>query len=126
MSLVSLVSCAKGYIVKGLYLLRQFATDHNYDKYKYGSRDLVDVTHHVLLIRRYFMSQRPLDVLNEALNSPVIVRLKGGREFRGELQGYDMHMNLVLDNAEELKENEQSKKLGTIIVRGDTVVYVSP
>jgi len=64
------------------------------------------------------MSQRPLDVLNEALNSPVIVRLKGGREFRGELQGYDMHMNLVLDNAEELKENEQSKKLGTIIVRG--------
>jgi Small nuclear ribonucleoprotein (snRNP) homolog len=72
------------------------------------------------------MSQRPLDVLNESLNSPVIVRLKGGREFRGELQGYDMHMNLVLDNAEELKENEQSKKLGTIIVRGDTVVYVSP
>ena len=72
------------------------------------------------------MSQRPLDVLNDALNSPVIVRLKGGREFRGELQGYDMHMNLVLDNAEELKENESSKKLGTIIVRGDTVVYVSP
>jgi small nuclear ribonucleoprotein len=35
-------------------------------------------------------------------------------------------MNLVLDNAEELKENEESKKLGTIIVRGDTVVYVSP
>ena len=72
------------------------------------------------------MSQRPLDVLNDALNSPVIVRLKGGSEFRGELQGYDMHMNLVLDNAEELKENEESKKLGTIIVRGDTVVYVSP
>ncbi len=72
------------------------------------------------------MSQRPLDVLNDVLNSPVIVRLKGGREFRGELQGYDMHMNLVLDNAEELKENEESKKLGTIIVRGDTVVYVSP
>jgi small nuclear ribonucleoprotein len=37
-----------------------------------------------------------------------------------------MHMNLVLENAEELRESESSKKLGTIIVRGDTVVYVSP
>ena len=49
------------------------------------------------------MSQRPLDILNESLETPVIVRLKGGRDFRGELQGYDVHLNLVLDKAEELK-----------------------
>ncbi|MBC7109515.1 MAG: small nuclear ribonucleoprotein [Archaeoglobi archaeon] len=71
------------------------------------------------------MPQRPLDVLNKALNSPVIVRLKGGREFRGVLQGYDIHMNLVLDDAEEIRE-EGNVKLGTIIVRGDNVVYISP
>jgi small nuclear ribonucleoprotein len=69
---------------------------------------------------------RPLDVLNNALNSPVIVRLKGGREFRGSLRGYDMHMNLVLDNAEEIKEGEIIRSLGTVIIRGDTVVFVSP
>ncbi len=72
------------------------------------------------------MAQRPLDILNAALNMPVIVRLKGGREFRGELQGYDPHMNLVLDKAEELVNGQVVKKLGTIVVRGDTVVYVSP
>jgi small nuclear ribonucleoprotein len=71
------------------------------------------------------MAQKPLDVLNKALNSPVIVRLKGGREFRGILQGYDIHMNLVLNDAEELKE-DGVRKLGTIIVRGDNVVYISP
>ncbi|UZE92696.1 MAG: small nuclear ribonucleoprotein [Methanosarcinales archaeon] len=72
------------------------------------------------------MGDRPLDILNESLNAPVIVRLKGKREFRGELFGYDVHMNLVLNNAEELRDNEVIRKLGTVIVRGDNVVYVSP
>ncbi|MGA3359667.1 MAG: LSm family protein [Halobacteriota archaeon] len=72
------------------------------------------------------MSQRPLDILNESLETPVIVRLKGGRDFRGELQGYDVHLNLVLDKAEELKGGEAIKKFGTIVVRGDNVVYISP
>ncbi len=46
------------------------------------------------------MAQRPLDILNESLNGPVIVKLKDGRTFRGELLGYDIHMNLVLDDTE--------------------------
>lgn len=71
------------------------------------------------------MGKRPLDILNNALNKPVLIRLKGAREFRGELQGYDMHMNLVLANAEEIKESE-TKTLGTVIVRGDNIVFISP
>ncbi len=71
------------------------------------------------------MGNRPLDILNNALNKSVLIRLKGSREFRGELQRYDMHMNLVLANAEEIKENE-SKKLGTVVVRGDNIVFISP
>ncbi len=71
------------------------------------------------------MGNRPLDILNNALNKSVLVRLKGAREFRGELQGYDMHMNVVLANAEEIKETE-TKKLGTVVVRGDNIVFISP
>ncbi|HIH69927.1 LSM domain-containing protein [Methermicoccus shengliensis] len=71
------------------------------------------------------MGNRPLDVLGDALNSSVLVRLKGAREFRGMLTGYDMHMNLVLEDAEELLE-DGSRKLGTVVVRGDNVVYISP
>jgi small nuclear ribonucleoprotein len=71
------------------------------------------------------MGNRPLDILNNALNKSVLIRLKGSREFRGELQGYDMHMNLVLANAEEIKENEP-KKLGTVVIRGDNIVFISP
>jgi small nuclear ribonucleoprotein len=72
------------------------------------------------------MANRPLDVLNKSLQTPVIVRLKGGREFRGILDGYDIHMNLVLINAEEITGGETVKKLGSVVVRGDTVVFVSP
>jgi len=72
------------------------------------------------------MSKRPLDVLNDSLGSPVIVRLKGAREFRGELQGYDVHMNLILNKAEEIREGEIQRKLESVIIRGDNVVYISP
>ncbi|WOF15202.1 RNA-binding protein [Methanoplanus sp. FWC-SCC4] len=72
------------------------------------------------------MTKRPLEILDKALNQkPVIVSLKGGREIRGILQGYDVHMNLVLENAEE-EIDGVTQKAGTLIVRGDNVIYISP
>ncbi|MDD1717641.1 MAG: RNA-binding protein [Methanoregulaceae archaeon] len=72
------------------------------------------------------MTKRPLDILDQVLNrQPVIVALKGGRELRGILQGYDVHMNLVLDKAEEV-DNGVVRTVGTLIVRGDNVIYISP
>ncbi|MDT8357107.1 MAG: LSM domain-containing protein [Methanomicrobiaceae archaeon] len=72
------------------------------------------------------MTKRPLEILDQALNrQPVIVCLKGGREIRGILQGYDVHMNLVLDKAEEEIEGK-TEKYGTLIIRGDNVIYISP
>ena len=45
---------------------------------------------------------------------------------RGRLYSFDQHMNLVLEDAEDVTNAESTKKLGTIIVRGDNVVLVSP
>ncbi len=70
--------------------------------------------------------QKPLTVLNQAINKPVIVELKSNREFRGVLDGYDPHMNLVLKNAEELINHSLVRKLEVTIVRGDNVIYISP
>lgn len=70
--------------------------------------------------------KRPFDVLNNALNSNVLVKLKGNIEVRGTLASFDVHMNLVVENAEELENGETKRKLGTVLLRGDTVVYVSP
>lgn len=71
-------------------------------------------------------TSRPLDVLGKALNSQVLIKLKGGREFRGSLKSFDMHMNLVLNDAEELENGETSRRLGVVLIRGDNIVYISP
>ena len=69
---------------------------------------------------------KPLNILNQAVNKNVIVELKGKREYRGVLDGYDPHMNLVLKNAEERLNGETVRKLSLAIVRGDNVIYISP
>jgi small nuclear ribonucleoprotein len=69
---------------------------------------------------------KPLSLLNQKINSNVLVELKGGRGYRGILDGYDPHMNLVLRNAEELLNNEVKRRLEVTIVRGDNVIYISP
>jgi small nuclear ribonucleoprotein len=69
---------------------------------------------------------KPLAVLSAAVNKNVIVELKGKREYRGVLDGYDPHMNLVLKNAEEIVNGQLLRKLSLTIVRGDNVIYISP
>lgn len=69
---------------------------------------------------------KPLNVLNQAVGSNVMVVLKGGREYRGILDGYDPHMNLVLRNAEERLDGQPTRSLNVVIVRGDNVIYISP
>ncbi len=70
--------------------------------------------------------KRPFDILNGSLNHSVIVGLKGGVEFRGVMQAYDVHMNIVLDKAEQMINGEVKRGLGTILLRGDSIIYISP
>ena len=65
-------------------------------------------------------------VLDESINQVVLIKLKGGKTLRGNLLGFDQHMNLLLDSSEEIPAEGDSKSLGTIEVRGDNVVMISP
>ena len=72
------------------------------------------------------MAVKPLNMLNNNMNGRVIVELRGGKEYRGILDGYDPHMNLVLKKAEEYQAGEKMRDLELVIVRGDNVIYISP
>ncbi len=64
-------------------------------------------------------------VLEDFLDSNVLVQLKGGRMLKGILESYDNHLNVVLRQAEEI-EGERSRRLGTVLIRGDNVIVISP
>ena len=65
-------------------------------------------------------------VLDESVGKVVLIKLKGGKIIRGTLQGFDQHMNLLLESSEEIFEEGKKNSLGTIVVRGDNVVIISP
>jgi len=69
---------------------------------------------------------RPLDALNAARNKRVIVELKNGKQFVGTLKAFDIHINAVLENAEERESGEMKRKLGVVFLRGDTIILISP
>ena len=71
--------------------------------------------------------ERPLDALNQAKGKRVIAELKNKRQVIGTLEAFDIHINLVLDDAEERdEEGKISRKLGRVFVRGDMVLFISP
>jgi len=68
---------------------------------------------------------RPLDALNKARNKRVIVELKNGRTYLGKLVSFDIHINTVLEEAEEHVDGVMKRKLGNIFIRGDTITIIS-
>ena len=65
------------------------------------------------------------DALASYLGSYVLVKLKNGVGVKGILRSYDHHLNLVLSEAEELS-NGSSRRLGLVLIRGDSVIVISP
>lgn len=72
------------------------------------------------------MAEAATKILEESLGKTVLIKLRGNRKLRGRLEGFDLHMNLVLENAEDISTTDNTLKLGRIIVRGDNVILISP
>jgi small nuclear ribonucleoprotein len=70
--------------------------------------------------------ERPFDLLNRVIGQQVLVRLKNNVSVRGKITSFDAHMNLVMESAEELNDGELKAKLGTILLRGGNIIFVSP
>ena len=54
----------------------------------------------------------------------VLLRLRNTKTIQGSLQDFDIHMNLTLENAEDITE-EKHEKLGKILLRGDNILAIS-
>jgi len=54
----------------------------------------------------------------------VLLRLRNKMSLQGILKDFDIHMNLTLEDAEDVTESTP-KKLGKILLRGDNVLLIS-
>ena len=71
-------------------------------------------------------SVRPLDALNRSRDKRVIVELKNNKSYVGSLKAFDIHINVVLEEADEVINGEVKRKLGVVFIRGDTITIISP
>jgi small nuclear ribonucleoprotein len=67
----------------------------------------------------------PLSLLEKSVNKKVNLLLKDNRVLEGTLIGYDDYLNMVLENTEETTP-DAVKRLGTVILRGNNVVSITP
>lgn len=69
---------------------------------------------------------KPLDVLQQNLHKKVLVEMKGGKALRGTLDAYDQHLNIVLSAAEDIGAEGAAARSGLTLLRGDSIVFISP
>ncbi|KAJ1915712.1 U6 snRNP-associated protein Lsm7 [Tieghemiomyces parasiticus] len=75
----------------------------------------------------------PILDLSKYADKRITVKFMGGREVSGLLKGYDLLLNLVLDETEEiLKANNAdqaepaTRQIGLLVCRGPAIITISP
>ncbi len=63
-------------------------------------------------------------LMSNSKNKSILLRLRNNKTIKGNLLDFDVHMNLTLDDAEDVTD-EEPEKLGKILLRGDNILSVS-
>jgi len=63
-------------------------------------------------------------VMSNCQGKIILLRLRNTKTIQGALIDFDIHMNLTLNNAEDISE-EKHLSLGKILLRGDNVLAIS-
>jgi len=63
-------------------------------------------------------------VMGNCQGKTVLLRLRNTKTIQGILIDFDIHMNLTLNNAEDISE-EKHLSLGKILLRGDNILAIS-
>jgi small nuclear ribonucleoprotein len=58
------------------------------------------------------------------LDKEVVVRLKSNIEYHGKMVNVDIYMNMILDETKEFNGGQQVANYGTVIIRGNNVLFV--
>jgi len=62
--------------------------------------------------------------LKKYMEKRLFVQLNGNRKVLGILRGYDVFLNIVLDDAVEEKPGGERERIGMVVIRGNSVVML--
>ncbi len=81
----------------------------------------------------YNDSRNPLRALQDKVGSEIVVRLKDGTEYVGNLKKFDSFMNIIINSAEkraspveDVSEESESEVYKEIFIRGNNVLFILP
>ncbi len=63
-------------------------------------------------------------LMNNSRDKVILLRMRNTKTIQGILKNFDIHMNLSLEDAEDISD-EKPEKLGKILIRGDNILAVS-
>jgi small nuclear ribonucleoprotein len=69
-------------------------------------------------------AKRPLTTLQKSTKKKVTVRLKNEIEYKGKMDNVDSYMNLIMTDAEEIREDKVVANFGRVILRGNNVLFI--
>ncbi len=70
------------------------------------------------------IAKRPLTTLQKSTKKKVTVRLKNEVEYKGKMENVDSYMNLIMTDAEEVRDSKVIANYGRVIVRGNNVLFI--
>ncbi|ORY80402.1 U4/U6 x U5 tri-snRNP complex Sm snRNP core protein Smg1 [Protomyces lactucae-debilis] len=70
------------------------------------------------------MAKTTTPELKKFMDKKVFVQLNGSRKVIGTLRGYDVFLNVVLDDAQEEKAGGEKVSIGQVVIRGNSVVML--
>ena len=69
-----------------------------------------------------YPKQGPGPDLRKFMEKRLELKLNAGRVVTGTLRGYDQFMNVVLDQAQEVKSPTEKHDIGMVVIRGNSIV----
>ncbi|MEX0862185.1 LSM domain-containing protein [Nitrosopumilus sp.] len=63
-------------------------------------------------------------LMNNSKDKVILLRLRNTQTIQGILKDFDIHMNLTLEDAEDVSD-EKHVGIGKILLRGDNILAVS-
>ena len=70
------------------------------------------------------MADEITNLMNNSKDKIVLLRLRNTRTIQGILKDFDIHMNLTLEDAEDVTD-EKHEKIGKTLLRGDNILLIS-